>query len=518
MPGKTQTIETGRDVTLQFDADRATIRAGGGALDGHVTVTAGGRVVGALWADPAPTTPARLFGGGSLELSDPTGQARVTLRGGTGLIEGRVLRAEDADGNTGVRVDGPDASITIGGERSAELTMIDSRGLPFLQSNNLWLKLGTPLAQKGDVATGNGCTIMMHDNTGTETINISSFNMRLQLGEPRIHYKRGIELDGRLSKVKLGVPPDGSLANDDKRPIELDGETATITLGRAGAPGTLRALDNAGHAAVSIDGRNAVLTIGARGREGGLVVVDGGAREICRIDASKAEMRLGAHDAPASLRFQDGVGREVLRFADATLRVGIDGNAGALLVRDAAGRAVVDIDGDGARIDVGASGHSGEIAVRDGSGRETIRLDGDSGDILLTNADCAEEFDFIDADIAPGMVVVIDEDERLAPCAVAYDRRVAGVVSGAGRFRPAIVLDRRPGAPRPAVAMIGKVECNVDAGHGPIRCGDLLVSSSTPGHAMAATDPARTAGAVLGKALRGLDAGTGRVPILVCLQ
>jgi hypothetical protein len=44
------------------------------------------------------------------------------------------------------------------------------------------------------------------------------------------------------------------------------------------------------------------------------------------------------------------------------------------------------------------------------------------------------------------------------------------------------------------------------------------VSSPTPGHAMRGADSARTPGAVLGKALRGLDAGTGLVSILVCLQ
>jgi len=257
-------------------------------------------------------------------------------------------------------------------------------------------------------------------------------------------------------------------------------------------------------------------SIWLQGKDGSLTFRDGAGREVLRF--ADATLRVGIDGNAGTLMVRDAAGREVLRFADATLRLGIDGNAGTLLVRDAAGRKVVDVDGAGARIEVGVSGHAGVIAVRDSAGRETIRLDGADGDILLTNGDCAEEFDFVDGTVAAGTVVVIDADERLAPCAVAYDRRVAGVVSGAGRFRPAIVLDRRPGAPRPAVAMIGKVECNVDANHGPIRCGDLLVSSPTPGHAMAATDPARTAGAVLGKALRGLESGTGRVPILVCLQ
>ena len=42
-------------------------------------------------------------------------------------------------------------------------------------------------------------------------------------------------------------------------------------------------------------------------------------------------------------------------------------------------------------------------------------------------------------------MLVITDDERLAPFAREYDRRVAGVVSGAGDYRPGIVLDRLNG-------------------------------------------------------------------------
>jgi hypothetical protein len=92
------------------------------------------------------------------------------------------------------------------------------------------------------------------------------------------------------------------------------------------------------------------------------------------------------------------------------------------------------------------------------------------------------------------------------------------VISGAGDFRPALVLDRRPGAAgRQPVALMGKVFCRVDADAGAIRPGDLLTTSATPGHARRATDRARAFGAVLGKALSGLDRGQGVVPVLVTL-
>jgi hypothetical protein len=114
---------------------------------------------------------------------------------------------------------------------------------------------------------------------------------------------------------------------------------------------------------------------------------------------------------------------------------------------------------------------------------------------------------------------VIDRDGALKESACAYDRRVAGVVSGAGGFKPGILLDtqevehgRRP------VALIGKVYCKVDADGSPVEVGDLLTTSATPGHAMKAGDPTRAFGAVLGKALGSLPQGRGLVPILVTLQ
>jgi hypothetical protein len=56
----------------------------------------------------------------------------------------------------------------------------------------------------------------------------------------------------------------------------------------------------------------------------------------------------------------------------------------------------------------------------------------------------------------------------------------------------------------------------VDASYGAIRPGDLLVSSTTPGHAMRADSPAP--GAVIGKALEPLDAGKGTIAVMVTLQ
>jgi hypothetical protein len=143
-----------------------------------------------------------------------------------------------------------------------------------------------------------------------------------------------------------------------------------------------------------------------------------------------------------------------------------------------------------------------------------------TGDVILPGADCAEQFDTAGAlHIEPGTVVVIDEDGALRESLEPYDKKVAGVVSGGGDYKPAIVLDKRAsGKYRAAVALVGKVCCKVDAQYAPINVGDPLTTSPTPGHAMKAAEPGKAFGAVIGKALRPLDKGQGLIPILIALQ
>ncbi|MGZ4847485.1 MAG: hypothetical protein ACXVIP_05320 [Halobacteriota archaeon] len=143
-----------------------------------------------------------------------------------------------------------------------------------------------------------------------------------------------------------------------------------------------------------------------------------------------------------------------------------------------------------------------------------------TGDVVLTNADCAEDFDIAGAaSVQPGSVMVLDSDGALQPSQQPYDKRVAGVISGAGDLHPGITLDKHDTkANRLPLALTGKVYCLVDADYGSVEVGDLLTTSSTPGHAMKADDPARSFGAVIGKAVQSLKAGRSLIPMLVALQ
>jgi hypothetical protein len=143
-----------------------------------------------------------------------------------------------------------------------------------------------------------------------------------------------------------------------------------------------------------------------------------------------------------------------------------------------------------------------------------------TGDLCLVNQDCAEDFDISGPDeIEPGTVMAIEKEGALQASECAYDQRVAGVISGAGDFRPGIILGKQQSQnKRMPIALLGKVYCRVDAGSSPIQVGDLLTTSPTRGHAMKATDPLKAFGAVIGKALRPLESGQGLIPILIALQ
>jgi hypothetical protein len=100
-----------------------------------------------------------------------------------------------------------------------------------------------------------------------------------------------------------------------------------------------------------------------------------------------------------------------------------------------------------------------------------------------------------------------------------YSRRVIGIFS----TRPGFVGADKNGVNRVdkndvPVAITGIVPAKVSAENGPVRVGDLLVTASTPGYAMKATNQKRMAGAIVGKALEPLLQGAGVIRVLVTVQ
>lgn len=222
--------------------------------------------------------------------------------------------------------------------------------------------------------------------------------------------------------------------------------------------------------------------------------------------------------------------------SDAGGAAGVSGIA----TKGAAGVLGVSKLNDGVRGTATAAGFSGVTGIHTGSGNGIYAksgtggwagyLDGNAcvagiltvnGDIQLAGADCAEQFSSAaEQSIEPGTVVVIDEASGgLRVSSSEYDGKVAGVVAGAGAFRPGILLDSNPSEGyRLKVSLMGKVYCKADAREAAIKVGDLLTSSNTPGHAMRASDREKAFGAVIGKALAPLSSGEGLIPILLTLQ
>jgi len=143
---------------------------------------------------------------------------------------------------------------------------------------------------------------------------------------------------------------------------------------------------------------------------------------------------------------------------------------------------------------------------------------------ITGGSDLAERFDVSSAEgtIQPGMVVCIDPSKpgALFVSREPYDRKVAGILSGAGGVGPGMMMaqDGSPADGEHPVALTGRVYCLADASHAPIGPGDLLTTSERPGHAMKARDYGRAQGAVIGKAMTSLQEGQGLVLVLVNLQ
>jgi len=115
--------------------------------------------------------------------------------------------------------------------------------------------------------------------------------------------------------------------------------------------------------------------------------------------------------------------------------------------------------------------------------------------------------------------MVLNRKGKIEPARAPYDTTVVGVISGAGNYRPGIVLDHRGDqSSRAPISVLGKVSCKVDAGYGSVRPGDLLTSSATPGHAMRVAELPRAYGSLVGKALTPLHEGCGLVDVLIGLR
>jgi len=180
---------------------------------------------------------------------------------------------------------------------------------------------------------------------------------------------------------------------------------------------------------------------------------------------------------------------------------------------------------------VNHTGSSGNLAIFQTYGTNYARIDRYgtgyfNGGTQTSGADFAEsvKVDRPKAEFEPGDVLVIDvkAPRQFALSREAESPLVAGVVS----TKPALVgtthdVARSTAGGLPAwrreevlLGVVGIVPTKVCDEGGPIRIGDLLVTSSVPGYAKRGP-PSPAVGTVIGKALGALDRGKGKVEVLL---
>lgn len=259
----------------------------------------------------------------------------------------------------------------------------------------------------------------------------------------------------------------------------------------------------------------------------GVEHTDGNVRLSTFIDAnggwlgtvSNHKLHFYVNNGPPSLSI-DTAGSVGIGTTDPTVKLDVSGDARAtrlLLRADPLARANTTVLCEDANVENfvpfnSASGRPLSIIVRDAVVRQ-LTING--------GADIAEPFRMSSPEIPKGAVVIIDEQNpgQLKLSTRAYDTRVAGVVSGANGIDPGISLHQEGLLDHGQnVALTGRVFVQADATSGAIQAGDLLTTSDTPGHAMKVSNHAKAQGAILGKAMSGLNQGRGIVLVLVTLQ
>lgn len=450
-----------------------------------------------------PLATLRWDSGASLSVTDlrPIGLSLGPSLGGEPRVAGR-LGLRNAAGEETLRLDaGGEVPLRVKSAGGSHLLSLVDREATRSLTVGTRLLVNAPQAAQPLAIVGEGCLqslsgeggfgVAVGDDKlrfgaqldGAPLLSVTSgASLVLSLGREPDSGRPLLSLGGEGLLEEVGLSTSGLLFTRRDGPVVSLGTTSGLSL-RSGA---MTSELGAGTLRLRAESEGALVTVGVEPHVLGSPAVerrlhlglDARARVCLNLKDDEAEADL----TPGGVYVKGAGGREARLYFD------------GMTLEDASGR-VVRLEAASGRLEVGGALLAERFDTRGGN-------------------DCAERLPTLDPSATPPGAVVVWEDDAVAPCRREGDRRVVGVVSGAGGLRPGLLLGEADGAP---VALAGRVWCQADARGAPIAVGDLLTTAQTPGHARRA-DPAAHAGAVIGKALSALEGGLGLVHVLVTLS
>lgn len=302
--------------------------------------------------------------------------------------------------------------------------------------------------------------------------------------------------------------------------VDASNPTAALFVEAVGAGPSIWANKDAGETGKSLEARHS----GTTGSAGTFETFDAGNSAPTmdvRTDGTGAAANFTINNASNTISAVNGI------------TIG-SGNAGYFEVNNASNSSAgvyAITNGTGTALYTNHTGASGSIALFQSGGANQVRItkSGDifhNGSLNAGGADLAERFDVEgeSSSYEPGDVLVISEttDRTVEKSSTPNSRKVVGVYA----TKPGVLLsdkniDDDMGNTVP-MGVIGVIPTKVCLENGPIKRGDLLVSSSASGKAMKAIPAVIEGieiypqGAIIGKALENYDGtGKGLINVLV---
>ncbi len=491
---------------------------------------------------------------GVLSLLSSNGTTTVEIKGEANSLTGGMVSVSTAAGAPSIKLQGETHNITVTGRDGQAAVLLSGSltsgaGRVSVYGANGLTRTG--LFEGKSLATGTGARLTLSTNSGSMRAQLEGDRGDVGFLTLRDGITRTVEVDGGTnnlgSLLRLKTPTNVETVLLQSSEVGSDGgqlilsqfngtDTVILDAEESGGGGVMELRNSNGIRTIEIDAdesNDGVLRVsdtsgstrlemlsdlGSTSRGAAFQLYNGSNERTILIDADEDTV----FDSPAIRMYSNnGTGLTTAVVIDADSGSSSHG-AAITLYNDAGTRTVV--------IDADETDNASAIRLYDSAGVQTIVLDSAysgngrviTGVLQLTGgSDISEQFDIASplGQAEPGMVVSIDVNKpgKLIVSGSAYDHTVAGVISGAGGVNPGFLMGQTGSIANGAipVALTGRVWTKCDATTARITPGTLLTTSARVGHAMAATELNRARGAIIGKAMTGLDSGTGLVLVLI---